>query len=259
MNSYNRLYVNGCSFSCAGGLHWDEVKKVYENELGIKIVNHLDCSYSNIIGKKLNLKVTNDSIPGGSVNRLIRTTYQYIFNNLKNIKETLFLLEIPPGWRDELYSNELNRLINVTITSIHSYSDKTDVANGNNPNDLRTIHPTLTNYFYNFVNYEEFDRNKMMNNLLGLLSYMKLNEIKFFVNDAGGDFYSFLTFFNKLNSDYNFLWIENEIPMMSWMKDCGLLISDETKNLVDDPHLGIKGNEYVANIFHKQIIENEKN
>ena len=31
----NKIFANGCSFTYGGGLHWDEVKEIYRNELDI--------------------------------------------------------------------------------------------------------------------------------------------------------------------------------------------------------------------------------
>ena len=50
----NTLYVNGCSFSCAGGLDIDEVKELY-NDRGIKIKNHLDFAWPTLLSKKLKI------------------------------------------------------------------------------------------------------------------------------------------------------------------------------------------------------------
>ena len=73
----NTLYVNGCSFSCAGGLDIIEVKDLYL-EKDILIHNHLDFAWPTILSKKLNIELINDSVQGGSLNRLIRTTYEHL-------------------------------------------------------------------------------------------------------------------------------------------------------------------------------------
>ena len=86
------------------------------------------------------MDLVNDSVPGASIQRVVRTTYDYIFKNKDNLKDTLFILEIPPCWRDEFYSTEYKRYFNITIGSIYSPNDDTDVASGNNPNDFRNLH-----------------------------------------------------------------------------------------------------------------------
>jgi len=250
----NNIYANGCSFSCGGGLHWKDVKDIYKKNHNIDIINHVDFSYPNLLSKKLNLNIINDAVPGGSSNRLVRTTYKFIFENIKQSENTLFLLEIPPFWRDELYSNELGRLINLTITSIHSYFDVTDFVNGNDRNDLRKIHDNLTNYFYNFID-EKFEKNKMMTNIFGLVSFMKLKKFKFILID-NGDFRHYLELNNLPITENNFMWFENK-PLWEWMNIKKILIKDETEGQSQDEHLGIEGNKIVSSTIYEYINENK--
>jgi hypothetical protein len=252
--NFNKIYTNGCSFTCGGGLHWEDVKEVYRVHHNIEIDNHLHFSYPFLLSKKLGVGLINDAVPGGSSNRLVRTTYKYLFENKNDLINTLFILEIPPFWRDEMYSNELGRLINLTITSIHSYFDVTDYANGNDKNDLRKIHDNLTNYFYNFIE-EKFEKNKMMINIFGLISYMKLLNLKFILIDSG-DFRHFLETQNLTICKDNFLWFDSK-PLWEWMNMKKILIKNETNNLSKDEHLGIEGNKIVSNVIYEYIKENK--
>lgn len=251
---FNKIYVNGCSFSCGGGFNWDDVKQIYKSHLNIEILNHSDVSYPKLIAQELGFNLINHAILGGSSNRLVRTTYQYIFENINTLNNTLFLLEIPPFWRDELYSNELNRLINLTISSVHSYSDNTDYANGHDIKDLRKIHGNLTNYFYNFVDLT-FEKNKMMSHLFGLISYMKLSNIKFKLID-NGDFYNFYERNNIMIDENDFVWF-NKRPLCHYMNENEILIKHETDGLSRDEHLGIEGNKIVANKIIEHLYENK--
>ena len=129
-----------------------EIKELYKNKLGINIPNHLDFAYPNILAEKYKLSITNEAVPGGSLNRMIRKTYRYIFNNTDVLKDTLFVLELPPMWRDEFYSTKLDRLINVTWGTIkHPESDLTNIRNGYDVSDILAIHKDLENYFKNFI------------------------------------------------------------------------------------------------------------
>lgn len=248
----NKIYANGCSFTYAGGLHWEDVKEIYKANLGIEIINHLDYAYPNVIGKELGVDVINNSVPGGSSNRLVRTTYEYLYENRDNLEGTFFILEIPPYWRDELYSNELKRTINLTISSIHSYTDITDFANGNPREDLPRIYKDLTNYFYNFVE-DNFEKNKMMATFFGLVSYIKLLGLDYLIIDSG-DFQMYLKNHNLSNDDYNFIWFEKD-ALCNWMNKHEILIKHETKGLSKDEHLGIEGNKQVAERIMKYINE----
>ena len=245
---YKMLYVNGCSFSCSGGLNWEDVKSQYKSKLNITIDNHLDFAYPNIVAKELNIDIINDSIQGGSLNRLIRRTYEYIYKN--DVTKTLFILELPPMWRDELYSFKLDRLVNITWGVIKNpNTDKTEIANGYDSKDINYVYRDIINYFDNFVDID-FETNKSMNNLLGLLSYMQLNNISFKLLDCC-DFESFLKTHN-LKNNYDFVKFDGK-SINNWFKDEKLSINDELAISIDN-HLGIEGNKIAANILLKNII-----
>ena len=105
----NKIFVSGGSQCIGGGFINDDVKKAYNEKFNIKIDNNLDFAYPNILAKKLGVDIVNEGAPGGSITRMIRKTYEYIFKNKKDIDKTLFIFEVPPGWRDEYYSNKLKR------------------------------------------------------------------------------------------------------------------------------------------------------
>jgi hypothetical protein len=240
-----KIYVSGGSQCIAGGFMHDDVKKIYKEKFNIDIKNHLDFAYPNILAKKLDVDIVNEGAPGGSITRMMRKTYEYIIKNKKDINETLFIFEIPPGWRDEYYSNLLKRHINMTIGNINTPDDETEMLNGHNPKDLNKIHKDITNFFYNFID-DELHNTKMMMSLLGFMSFIKLNNLNYILNDTG-DFENFLSI-NNLEKNYNFLWFGDNFkcPMCEWYGQQRLTIKDETNGLSKDDHMGIKANELVA-------------
>jgi hypothetical protein len=236
---FKKLYVNGCSFSCGNGLDLIEIKKLYKQK-GIDIVNHLDFAYPNILAKKYEIDIINDAVPGGSLNRMIRKTYNHIFNNTDSLKDTLFILELPPMWRDEFYSNKLDRLLNITWGTIkHPDTDLTNIRNGYDVSDILSIHTDLENYFKNFIDID-FEEKKSMKNMLGLLSYL--------IDCTGFD--DFLKK-NGLKDDYNFLWFDSK-KMHHWIDDNQLRISDEL-DIEIDRHAGINGNKIIAEKLEEYI------
>lgn len=248
----NKIFVTGGSHCIGGGFNWTKTIEIYES-LGINIDSRFDVTYPKIVGNYFNCDVIFEGDFGGSVNRMINKTYDYIFNN--DTKDTLFILEIPPGWRDEFYSVELNRYVNMTIGNILSPDDETDVACGNNVNDLHRIHKDVTNYFYKFVDYDK-DRKKWMNGIMGLLSYLKLNNLKYILIDSG-DFQTYIRVNNLNEGDYNFLWFDNGNAMNNWINDKSLTIKKETNGLSNDEHMGIKGHQLVAKKIIKYVEENK--
>ena len=228
--SFNSIYVNGSSFSCGNGLDLIEIKKIYKEKLNIEIQNHIDFSYPNIIATNFKTKIINEAVPGGSLNRLIRKTYQFIFDKKNISKNTLFILELPPMWRDEFYSNKLDRLVNITWGTIkHPDTDLTNIRNGYDVSDILAIHKDLENYFKNFIDID-FEEKKSMKNMLGLLSYLIVNDLNYILIDCSG-FDDFLKK-NSLKDDYNFLWFDNK-KMHHWIDDNKLRISDELNIEID--------------------------
>lgn len=255
MGKIKNIYVNGCSFSCSGGMHWNDVRTYYKNILNIDITddNVNDYGYANIIANKFNLKLINESIPGGSTNRLIRKTYEYIYNYPNELGETIFILELPPGWRDEFYSNVLDRTINITGGLIYSpNTDLTEIANGHSPNDVKKFYNEFMNYFNNFLNLS-FEETKTCNNLVGMLSFIKSKNLKYILIDGIG-FEKFLKNKNTSIDEYNFCKFENQFLMHRWFEKRKLTISDELGVQIDG-HAGILGNEKISEIVIKYINE----
>jgi len=249
--SFNTIYVNGCSFSCGGGFNWDSVKQSYKDRLNIEITNPFDFAYPTIVSNYFKSKIVNESIPGGSTNRLIRKTYEYIFKNLNNINETLFILELPPQWRDEFYSNILNRELNITHGLInHPDTDLTERANGNPKDDVDKFYNEFINYFNNFLNLE-FEEKKTTNNLIGLISFIKSKNLKYVIID--GFMFKHNLEINKLNAnEYQFCKFDDNYMMHSWFSENKLTISNEL-GIDIDGHAGIEGNKKIAEIIINYI------
>lgn len=249
--NYNNIYSCGSSFSCGGGLNLPTVKKLYDTLHNIQINDDISNSYPNIICKTNNLNIVNESIPGGSSNRMIRKVYDYLHNNQSQVKSTLFLIEIPPTWRDEFYSNTLDKMVNVTWGFLKNDNDDTFESNGYSKEETSMIKNDIKNYFTKFINID-IEIKKTMNNLLGLLSYFKLNNIQYVIIN-GFEFYTFLLK-NNLKNNYNFYWVDGTIePLNLSFVNKNLTIASELNNKYIDNHLGYFGNKYVANDLNNHI------
>jgi len=257
---FNKIYANGCSFTGAGGLNFKFIRDKYKLILNMDLSDdYIQYAYPNIIAKALNADIINEAVSGGSMNRLIRKTYQYVYDNKASVENTLFILELPPMWRDEIYSNKLDRLMNITWGSIKEPSnDLTDMAAGYDITDMQKIHTELQSYFYNFVN-TDFEYKLSMNNFLGLMCFLIHNNIKVILID-NTSFENFLHR-NGFKNDYNFVKFDN-MEMQEWFVINKLRINDELKEKVDG-HAGIEGNRRIAQIIlsylykQKLISKNE--
>jgi hypothetical protein len=238
---FNKIYANGCSFTKAGGLDQLAIREKYKKILNIDLDNdYIQYAYPNIVSKKLKVPIDNEAVSGGSVNRLIRKTYEYVYKNQSTIFETLFILELPTMWRDEIYSNYLDKPININSVMIDNHSmDKELLKN-------------LQSYFYNFVNIE-FEYKKTMNNLLGLMYFLKHNNLNVILLD-NANFEYFLKS-NKLKHDFKFISFGDK-TMHRWFNFNKLTINDEL-GIDIDGHAGIVGNEKIADIVLNYLDDNK--
>jgi len=254
MDDFKKIYANGCSFTGAGGLNFQSVRNEYFKILGIKLDDdYIQYAYPNIVAKIIDVPIENEAISGGSMNRLIRKTYQYAYDNQSSISNTLFILELPPMWRDEVYCNYLDRLMNVTWGTIKEpTTDMTDVAAGYDVGDLKRISKDLQSYFYHFVN-TDFEYKKSMNNFLGLMYFLKHNNAKIALID-NTMFEEFLQS-NNLKHDFNFIPFGG-FQMQQWFIANKLTINDELNTKIDG-HAGIEGNKRIANIVLNYLYMNK--
>jgi hypothetical protein len=79
-------------------------------------------NFPNRIAEHYGVTLDNESIFGGSLQRVVRKTYSWIFNNTEKAKDTLFILEWPIGCRGEYFSNYHNRCINYN-SSLHNFDN----------------------------------------------------------------------------------------------------------------------------------------
>jgi hypothetical protein len=133
---FDKIYSNGCSFMW-GHHHnnpwyfkyFEETKDIdiqdfldecllhrhkmentqYTNPNVFKPFNQFDWvrekyNYASRVAEYFNVPIINESIFGGSLHRVIRKTLKYIIETPdEELKSTLFILEIPPPGRQEMY------------------------------------------------------------------------------------------------------------------------------------------------------------
>ncbi len=135
---FKHIYSNGCSFMWGHGFndsrcfkYFDETKDIDINQPNLTgkdenyFFNRFDWvrekyNFPNRIAEYYGVTLDNESIFGGSLQRVVRKTYSWIFNNTEKAKDTLFILEWPIGCRGEYFSNFHNRCINYN-SSLHNF------------------------------------------------------------------------------------------------------------------------------------------
>ena len=142
---FDRIYANGCSFIWGHNhnnpwyfKYFEETKDIdisafleecknhnqgqentqYTNPNVFKPFNEFNWvrekyNYASRVAADLNIEIVNQSIFGGSTHRMFRKTFQYIIENTEqHLQKTLFLIEIPPIGRGEMYFCNQERYVN---------------------------------------------------------------------------------------------------------------------------------------------------
>jgi hypothetical protein len=292
---FKRIYSNGCSFMW-GHHHnnpwyfefFDETNKIdiskfkdeckkhsiqnenneYTNPNVFKPFNDFDWvrkkyNYANVIAENYKVDLINESIFGGSLDRVIRKTINYIINSDKNeLKETLFLIEIPPVGRGELYFCEQNRYGNFTsgednfdflteqsFKQTRKFFENNFDLENESKKDLKNLFILLSLFdLYNskciFIQTDNRLHAVTKSNEK-YLSYEKCVEIQTKVNSNSVKFY-----ISKNNEKYH--PVENYYcyDLVHWIREEKITFKNHTNNLSLDGHNSILGSKKIA----EQII-----
>jgi hypothetical protein len=283
---FNKIYANGCSFMW-GHHHnnpWyfkyfeetsninissfeDECKNhsqqkentQYTNPNVFKPFNEFDWvrekyNYINRVSENLNIELINESIFGGSLHRVIRKTVHYIMTTSdEELNSTLFVLELPPEGRGELYFESQGRYCNF------AGNDNFDFIESDNFQLVKTLYEKSFDSKIDIAS--EFQKLYLLINLL------KSKNIKYLfiqtsnrlrglnsLNKKHGNIDSFL----KIQKDIN----ENSVKfgetydLVHWFStEQKAKFSDDTNGISFDGHNSIRGSKLIS----EQIINHIKN
>jgi len=256
MNKIN-LYVNGCSWTDGGVL----------DERGV--ISHLklngvgrDYSYPTLVSKKLNFNLIDESRYGGSINRITRMTWDYIIKQKSLINNTIFLLEIPNGFRDEIYSSKFEKYFNITGGLLSNPTDKTEKGN-----EWDSIKKDVIENYYNFHNFELFDKEEYIK-LMSLIMYIKNMKAQIYFLQP----YNLLNKIEKYEKIFNNIIEERDIIKL----ETNLIINNNYKLIEDmcisekisighelndgiqDSHPGVSGHNVLSEIIINHIKKYNK-
>jgi hypothetical protein len=246
------LYINGCS--------WTDGDTLDVNGL-IKTCNipgkGRNYSYPTLVANHFNLKLQDDSRYGGSINRIVRMCWEYIMTN--NISNTTFILEIPNGFRDEIYSNKIGRYFNITGGLLSNPNDLTE-----DNAEWHDIKKDVINSYYNFCNFEEFGKKEYVN-LMSLISYIKQHTNNIYLLQPY-DIINKYNIYKGIVTDRNIIKLSDSTfncKEYSFIQDMckneKLSLGDELNNGIEDTHPGISGHKKISEIIVKHLIKYESN
>jgi hypothetical protein len=248
------LYVNGCSWTDGDVLDYSGIIKHFQlNGTG------RDYSYPRLVADRFKYNLIDESRYGGSINRIIRMCWEYIISQNNLINETIFILEIPNGFRDEIYSNQYNKFFNITGGLLSNPQDKTEY--GTEWNDIKK---DVINNYYNFNNFEEFDKKEYIN-FMSLISYIKQYTNNIYLLQPY-DIINKYNIYKEIVMDTNIIKLShnefnlNEYELIQDMcKNEKLSIGHELNNGIEDTHPGISGHKKISEIIIKHLFKHAIN
>lgn len=270
---YNQIYLNGCSFMWGVGHSNPHVFQYFQETNAIDtshgvfyngdtLFNNYDWVRQkyNIGGRlkeKLNVNIIDESIYGGSLQRVVRKTHNWIYNNIEKVKDTLFILEWPIGVRKEIFIPMQERYVNYT----------------SNFQNFDNIDPYLHRVLINEIEPNFFSEGIVyledLQSIIGLISLIKNLDSNVFILLDEVPFEQFSNETVKYVSQHKIKNILNKIVMpyvVTFEKDGkktksmieyfnkfeNATITNDTNNNIVDDHNSIRGSELIAN----QIINN---
>jgi hypothetical protein len=191
LSKYKYFYVNGCSFTEGCGLEGPEKRddskmSYYEHLYNIRWKDKLDVNYATRLSQILNIPCVNDAACGAGLDRMIRTTYEFINQHWEERNEFFLILEkIDPFRSDVYYAPEKKYYI---VTSTH-FRDKNEThfqhaTTRYYEKDLMEENDKKQNIFRNwFYNHYDVEEKYLQDEraFVGLYSFCKQAGIKVFV------------------------------------------------------------------------------
>ena len=268
MNLQNKkyLYSNGSSITAGGGFEINnpnfDIRKFYSTQDVELPDTQLECSYPYILSQKLGLECINEAKSGGGIDRMIRTTWEWIFNNKDKVSETVFILEPQVGIRLDWWVESEQRygIVNAHLDGWYNriYTLVEDWFEDSKEKKMRwrnKYQALINDYFKEFHNENEYLKLELQK-LLFFVAYLNEQKIDYIISIPNTDHLDIqreiLDSIPEENNifpmlDYNGIW--------EYCQKMGLLIKDVTEH--DDLHLSWEGNNTMADLI-TQFIKNPK-
>lgn len=253
---FKNLYCNGCSTMAGGGLETNktDLLKYYKDTYGVEWKSERDIMWPKLVADHFGMQIYDYSKSGAGLERFIRETYEFINEYSHIINETIFFIECPIIWNKvDVWSNEKSEYL-ICNTDL-KYDDR-----GKLLYELADIH-LCKDYFYesdddikeleslikselkaamiktwNPKKYTE----KIMQNLLGLIAFMKLKNLEFYLLPSVMDLNLLSNNFPNIYNNFLDLEIDNEEHITDFHNWQGnrYNITKETNGIYIDAHGG---------------------
>ena len=270
---FKNLYCNGCSTMAGGGLEpmKTDLLKYYKDTYGVEWKSERDIMWPKLVADHFGMQIYDYSKSGAGIERFIRETYEFIYDNPEIINETIFFIECPVIWNKvDVWSNEYNEYL-ICNTDL-KYDDR-----GKLLYELADIHLCKDYFYQTKYEIEEIENRvkcelkasmiktwnpkkyteKIMQNLVGLISFMKLKELELYILPSAIDTGYLKTHINDIEKHFLDLDIDddkNQRDFHNWQGQ-KYTISKETNDIYIDTHGGYFAHKRWAEEVIKSLKE----
>lgn len=270
---FKNLYCNGCSTMAGGGLEVikTDLLKYYKDTYGVEWQSERDIMWPKLVADHFGMQIYDYSKSGAGIERFIRETYEFIHNYSYIIKETIFFIECPIIWNKvDVWSNHyneyvlcntdlnydergksLNTLCDIHLCKDYFYQSKDEIKELEN-----RIKPQLKASMLENWNAKKYTE-KIMQNLVGLISFMKLKELEFYILPSAIDNSYLKMNINDIHNHFLNLEIDGEKyqhDFHNWQAH-KYTISKETNDIFIDTHGGYFAHKRWAEEVIKKLKE----
>jgi hypothetical protein len=251
---YKFFYVNGCSHTEGGGLEEENISigsviPIYKKLYGIDWKNRTEVNYGKRLEEIIGIKCINESLSGSGPDRVVRTTYDFIFKNWKDRDKFFIILEKPDSSRSDVFYTKTNKYY--VVNSAHKKKSKLEFLNATieyynkkYPKNIEVL-DVFENWFNNHYSFEE----KLMQDdksFIGLYSFCKLHSIKIYIMESNS------VLFDDCFDKEDIIKFSNNDDLDTihdWCFNNKMTIAHELNNLSNDSHPGYFGHiEYAKKL-----------
>jgi len=174
MKPYKYLITNGCSFT-----------------QGATLQNSISSRFGKLIADKLGLSETNLAEPGGSNDRIFRTSFNWVNLNKDKCKDSLMIIGLTESYREEVYSRYTKKYVKYQYPNIDEPADIEQFKNRSGIKNYKDVKKYLEIRLFNFVD-ENYLKQTLDRNIILFDNYAKSHGLDVVYFDAlldYGDFY----------------------------------------------------------------------
>lgn len=223
---FKNLYCNGCSTMAGGGLEVikTDLLRYYKDTYGVEWKSERDIMWPKLVADHFGMQIYDYSKSGAGIERFIRETYEFINDNSHIINETIFFIECPVIWNKvDVWSNQHDMYlicntdlnydedgrINYTLKDIHLCDDYFYQSEEDRKHMESIVRPELLESMIKTWNPHKYT-DKIMQNLLGLIAFMKLKNLEFYLLPSAIDFNLLFRHFSNISDNFLNLEIDND-------------------------------------------------